>query len=104
MSASPEHSSYLRPVCQFCLLMIRRPPRSTLFPYTTLFRTKSIFACRPPVVPQTTNLWRTVQNMYPDVAVSLKFHILCHIHCSRESDCNPQKSKEVCLGMFWIFV
>src|SRR3712207_8905966 len=22
----------------FCLLMIRRPPRSTLFPYTTLFR------------------------------------------------------------------
>src|SRR4029434_3611534 len=27
-----------------------------------------------------TNLWRTAQNMYPDVAVSLKFHILCHIH------------------------
>src|SRR5690348_17689669 len=22
----------------FCLLMLRRPPRSTLFPYTTLFR------------------------------------------------------------------
>src|SRR3712207_8152847 len=27
---------YSRPVCFF--LMIRRPPRSTLFPYTTLFR------------------------------------------------------------------
>src|ERR1035438_3992598 len=29
------------PVCRLCLLfflMIRRPPRSTLFPYTTLFR------------------------------------------------------------------
>src|SRR3712207_8467810 len=26
-------------VCpRFCFLMIRRPPRSTLFPYTTLFR------------------------------------------------------------------
>src|ERR1039457_7488043 len=25
-------------VCFFCFLMIRRPPRSTLFPYTTLFR------------------------------------------------------------------
>src|SRR2546422_7838891 len=25
--------------------MIRRPPRSTLFPYTTLFR--SLFTCRP---------------------------------------------------------
>src|SRR5476649_168925 len=24
--------------CTFCFLMIRRPPRSTLFPYTTLFR------------------------------------------------------------------
>src|SRR5258708_11835220 len=26
----------------FFLLMIRRPPRSTLFPYTTLFRSKAI--------------------------------------------------------------
>src|SRR2546426_6133675 len=25
-------------VCYFFFLMIRRPPRSTLFPYTTLFR------------------------------------------------------------------
>src|SRR3712207_8022789 len=25
-------------VSYFCFLMIRRPPRSTLFPYTTLFR------------------------------------------------------------------
>src|SRR3712207_8367628 len=25
----------------FCFLMIRRPPRSTLFPYTTLFRSLS---------------------------------------------------------------
>src|SRR5256885_10531273 len=28
----------LTPVCSFFFLMIRRPPRSTLFPYTTLFR------------------------------------------------------------------
>src|SRR2546422_4527351 len=26
------------PLCLFFFLMIRRPPRSTLFPYTTLFR------------------------------------------------------------------
>src|SRR2546430_8802346 len=26
------------PLCSFFFLMIRRPPRSTLFPYTTLFR------------------------------------------------------------------
>src|SRR3712207_2092976 len=27
-------------VCRLFFLMIRRPPRSTLFPYTTLFRSK----------------------------------------------------------------
>src|SRR2546430_4048770 len=27
--------------------MIRRPPRSTLFPYTTLFRSQRSFAARP---------------------------------------------------------
>src|SRR5688572_31229074 len=31
----------------FFFLMIRRPPRSTLFPYTTLFRSRH-FALQPP--------------------------------------------------------
>src|SRR2546430_15795884 len=30
-------------VCYFFFLMIRRPPRSTLFPYTTLFRSYAGF-------------------------------------------------------------
>src|SRR3712207_6902561 len=30
------------PMSLFFFLMIRRPPRSTLFPYTTLFRSKSM--------------------------------------------------------------
>src|SRR2546425_13043685 len=30
----------------FFFLMIRRPPRSTLFPYTTLFRSRAILAGR----------------------------------------------------------
>src|SRR2546426_11569684 len=38
MTAS--HCSHILPICFlfFFFLMIRRPPRSTLFPYTTLFR------------------------------------------------------------------
>src|ERR1043166_10169745 len=28
--------------CFFFFLMIRRPPRSTLFPYTTLFRSRTV--------------------------------------------------------------
>src|SRR5438552_13440590 len=34
------HSFYLSPF--FFFLMIRRPPRSTLFPYTTLFRSPAV--------------------------------------------------------------
>src|SRR5258708_22415947 len=30
--------SFIKPTLVFFFLMIRRPPRSTLFPYTTLFR------------------------------------------------------------------
>src|SRR5258707_15255797 len=32
--------SYTSPFSFFFFLMIRRPPRSTLFPYTTLFRSR----------------------------------------------------------------
>src|SRR5713101_8601116 len=31
----------------FFFLMIRRPPRSTLFPYTTLFRSSAWHGCAP---------------------------------------------------------
>src|SRR2546427_11962299 len=37
-STSPVVCSYL-----FFFLMIRRPPRSTLFPYTTLFRSAEVY-------------------------------------------------------------
>src|SRR2546421_9863601 len=40
----------------FFFLMIRRPPRSTLFPYTTLFR-----SCRRAVPTQSARLARDVQ-------------------------------------------
>src|SRR3989442_6315290 len=33
-------------LASFFLLMIRRPPRSTLFPYTTLFRSSARRRCR----------------------------------------------------------
>src|SRR5690242_21080341 len=35
----------------FFFLMIRRPPRSTLFPYTTLFRSDQQHAGRRPAAP-----------------------------------------------------
>src|SRR3712207_5290798 len=52
--------------------MIRRPPRSTLFPYTTLFRSETEAAALPPgaggllLVPY----WNNVMNPYWDPAAS----------------------------------
>src|SRR6266496_6135511 len=44
----------------FCFLMIRRPPRSTLFPYTTLFRSRRRARCAPvPRRSQSTWAWRS---------------------------------------------
>src|SRR6202521_3583432 len=45
LQRSEEHTSELQSpqnlVCRLLFLMIRRPPRSTLFPYTTLFRSST---------------------------------------------------------------
>src|SRR2546430_13571103 len=40
--------------------MIRRPPRSTLFPYTTLFRSRFViaFAPCPPIVPYAKRIYQ----------------------------------------------
>src|SRR5436190_5674647 len=32
--------------------MLRRPPRSTLFPYTTLFRSVQVFRCSGELLPE----------------------------------------------------
>src|SRR3989304_5178001 len=56
---SEEHTSELQsrlhPVCRSFFLMIRRPPRSTLFPYTTLFRSSA----RSPSIPRASRTGRT---------------------------------------------
>src|SRR3990167_3863541 len=47
---SEEHTSELQSQsnlgCRLLFLMIRRPPRSTLFPYTTLFRSPALYRNR----------------------------------------------------------
>src|SRR5246127_5859078 len=46
-----------RAILDFFFLMIRRPPRSTLFPYTTLFRSSPEKPARP---AGSRSLWRAV--------------------------------------------
>src|ERR1041384_8682686 len=43
--------------CFFFFLMIRRPPRSTLFPYTTLFRSP-VFGIVDPSAPRRSKVFR----------------------------------------------
>src|ERR1017187_10984914 len=43
----PTNASHAIRVVSFFFLMIRRPPRSTLFPYTTLFRSVDVTAALP---------------------------------------------------------
>src|SRR5205085_11846291 len=58
----------------FFLLIIRRPPRSTLFPYTTLFRSSALYrrdagcefvSFKRSVSPFVVHLWRTVYYAKP---------------------------------------
>src|SRR2546427_3953170 len=50
MIRRPQRSSLAFCPVLFFFLMIRRPPRSTLFPYTTLFRSPLTFSGEPPWV------------------------------------------------------
>src|SRR6202047_5564350 len=48
MTTIPTSASVVS-ICQLCFfLMIRRPPRSTLFPYTTLFRSNAVASLARP--------------------------------------------------------
>src|SRR5260370_37793765 len=55
-------SMFSRPVPFFFFLMIRRPPRSTLFPYTTLFR--SAAAQGPHAAPREVGCARCVERLF----------------------------------------
>src|SRR5258706_11410725 len=65
--------------------MIRRPPRSTLFPYTTLFRSTLCFnrelgayAIRVNVIPRGINVrWFFVRSPVPRLLWSPAPHVIC---------------------------
>src|SRR3712207_3462364 len=49
--------------------MIRRPPRSTLFPYTTLFRSDTLFATGAAADTIMTNVWMVATALIPALLV-----------------------------------
>src|SRR5438552_5670828 len=54
--------------------MIRRPPRSTLFPYTTLFRS---YRCLDKVLPHREELFKHLRQRWEDL-FGVKFEVLLY--------------------------
>src|SRR5689334_23739028 len=66
----------------FFFLMIRRPPRSTLFPYTTLFRSRSTVV-RPAIwliiVRGTSCSWFRTRSEEHTSELQSQFHLVCRL-------------------------
>src|SRR5689334_24367137 len=80
--------------CDFFFLMIRRPPRSTLFPYTTLFRSPAPWEPLPAAGPEAkaeepeTPVPRSEEHTSE---LQSQFHLVCRLllekkKCSSSSD------------------
>src|SRR5947207_15311907 len=64
-SSYAQHLSTYYHFAFFFFLMIRRPPRSTLFPYTTLFRSQAIRRCHAHGKQLFSALLREVEMLMP---------------------------------------
>src|SRR2546422_7194293 len=79
----------------FFFLMIRRPPRSTLFPYTTLFRSppRSTAAASPPPWPRpaaASRWWPRSEEHTSELQSRL--HLVCRLLLEKKKKTNPNIS------------
>src|SRR5438309_6315483 len=67
----------------FFFLMVRRPPRSTLFPYTTLFRSHRSLAAETAVAlagdPRVTAICLTGRSEEHTSELQSQFHLVCRL-------------------------
>src|SRR2546430_4147100 len=73
--------------------MIRRPPRSTLFPYTTLFRSH----CRPPArttcrrtAASATSRWSTVRSEEHTSELQSQSNLVCRLLLEKKKNANAR--------------
>src|SRR6266481_7588882 len=85
---------YLRFACFFFFLMIRRPPRSTLFPYTTLFRSQLrrelelLEAERDGALGQVARLARELRSEEHTSELQSQFHLVCRLLLEKKKKTN----------------
>src|SRR6266487_5565770 len=73
----------------FFFLMIRRPPRSTLFPYTTLFRSAGAAGCQGGADPQPQD--RQGRSEEHTSELQSPVHLVCRLLLEKKK---KQKNKE----------
>src|SRR6267143_4095257 len=78
----------------FFFLMIRRPPRSTLFPYTTLFRPCSLSRTR--LAGESWRVWRPGMPRSEEHTSELQsqFHLVCRLLLEKKKKPTPRVSTE----------
>src|SRR5215217_6338309 len=59
--------------------MIRRPPRSTLFPYTTLFRSRSAWSVRATVTPPRTTSINAARSEEHTSELQSRQYLVCRL-------------------------
>src|SRR2546422_8423041 len=82
----------------FFFLMIRRPPRSTLFPYTTLFRSIAIGVFEKPdvgsrgdqhtVAPRQNAVWRSEEHTSE---LQSRLHLVCRLLLEKKKKTSAAK-------------
>src|SRR5687768_17966437 len=75
--------------------MIRRPPRSTLFPYTTLFRSHRKCMWRSPAHPSNIRvIWAWIRSEEHTSELQSRLHLVCRLLLEKK---NYQKASRVSL-------
>src|SRR5438309_4264352 len=95
------YCSYCRTPCDitlcFFFLMIRRPPRSTLFPYTTLFRSKFILVLWAfiAVVIAAYFGWLAPRSEEHTSELQSQFHLVCRLLLEKKKKSQTHRSTQV---------
>src|SRR5215208_7300555 len=71
--------STLSPLPLFFFLMIRRPPRSTLFPYTTLFRSPGALTQPSSTSHASVSKWSRVRSEEHTSELQSRGHLVCRL-------------------------
>src|SRR6266581_5158325 len=85
-------SIFLLFLCSFFFLMIRRPPRSTLFPYTTLFRSPASRSSPRRGRPARPSAWRGRSEEHTSELQS-PVHLVCRLLLEKKKKSEEQQKR-----------